>query len=226
MPQPGRQAEPRTVPDLLAGPYEAMVALQRRYNEAQARIGDDGASGDAGLQARMYRPSDAEVAGLRREQAVARDNARAASRENAWMAVPALAPVGVAGALGLAARMAPAAVEAAPLVLTKRDPYLRVGDNWATRAGRRAHAQFKAKVEAKGGGWHADRNVALEGQPQRRPDALTPARNPIHPKKRHYLELKPDTPTGRAAGRRAIEKYQTPDGNKTRVIYYKPKDFI
>lgn len=68
------------------------------------------------------------------------------------MAVPALAPVGVAGALGLAARMAPAAVEAAPLVLTKRDPYLRVGDNWATRAGRRAHAQFKAKVEAKGGG--------------------------------------------------------------------------
>lgn len=220
MPQSRPQTEPRTVPDLLAGPYQAMVELQRRYNDAQA----GGGGGYAGLQARMYRPSEAEIAGLRREQAIARDNARAASRENAWMAAPVLAPVGVAGALGVAARMAPAAVEAPPLVLTMRDPYFRAGDNWATRLGRRAHSQLKAKVKSKAGDWDSEPGIPSDTPRPLRPDVGTPRRNPLNPRKRYYLELKPDTPTGRAAGRKAIEKYQTPEGGKTRVIYYIPKD--
>lgn len=224
MPQSRPQAEPRTVPDLLAAPYQAMVELQRRYNDAQA---GGGGGGYAGLQARMYRPSEAEIARLRREQAIARDNARAASRENAWMAAPVLAPVGVAGALGVAARMAPAAVEAVPLVLTRRDPYLRVGDNWATRAGRRADRFYGAKADAKeAAGWKSQPRITREGQTALRPDIGAPARNPAKPDKRFYLELKPDTPTGRIAGRKAVKKYKEASGNKTRVIYYNPKDFM
>jgi hypothetical protein len=47
-----------------------------------------------------------------------------------------------------------------------------------------------------------------------RPDALTPNGNPI--------ELKPNTPTGRAAGKRQIKKYEAVTGKKGRVIYHDP----
>ncbi len=39
------------------------------------------------------------------------------------------------------------------------------------------------------------------------------------------MELKPNTPTGRAAAARAVKKYET-TGVKTRQIYYDPKSFI
>jgi len=105
----------------------------------------------------MYRPSDEDVAELRRQQAQFKEGERAVSRENAWMAVPALAPVaavlGVEAAGAIAARLAPAVVERLPLQLAERDPYLRVGGNWATRAGRRAHKSLEDTIESKGGGW-------------------------------------------------------------------------
>ncbi|WP_332765495.1 hypothetical protein [Phenylobacterium sp.] len=40
------------------------------------------------------------------------------------------------------------------------------------------------------------------------------------------MELKPNTPSGRAAAARAAKKYETETGNKTRSIYYDPKDFL
>jgi len=46
------------------------------------------------------------------------------------------------------------------------------------------------------------------------PDAVTPKGNPV--------ELKPDTPSGRAAGRRQMLKYERVLNKKGRVIYYKP----
>jgi hypothetical protein len=39
------------------------------------------------------------------------------------------------------------------------------------------------------------------------------------------MELKPDTPTGRKAALKAVEKYFDATGNKTRPIYYRPEDF-
>jgi hypothetical protein len=47
-----------------------------------------------------------------------------------------------------------------------------------------------------------------------RPDALTP--------KGHPLELKPNTPSGRAAGKRQMEKYEAAARAKGRVLYYDP----
>jgi hypothetical protein len=56
-----------------------------------------------------------------------------------------------------------------------------------------------------------------------RPDAGTPARNPEDPDERYYVELKPDTPSGRARGASAIKRYKAASGNRGRVVYYDPK---
>ena len=40
-----------------------------------------------------------------------------------------------------------------------------------------------------------------------------------------FLELKPATPTGRIAGRRAVKRYTKALERKTRDIYYNPKDY-
>jgi hypothetical protein len=39
------------------------------------------------------------------------------------------------------------------------------------------------------------------------------------------MELKPNTPSGRAAATRAVKKYEA-TGVKTRPIFYDPKPFI
>jgi hypothetical protein len=169
------------------------------------------------------------MAELRRQQAAFKKTEHAISRENSWLAAPALAPVaavlGVEAAGAVAARLAPAVIERAPLQLAEKDPYLRVGDNWATRAGRRAHRWLESKVEAKDG-WQYEPRIERPGQRPLKPDAGTPQRNPGNLSKRYYLELKPDTPTGRAAGARAVKRYQDASRQKARVIYYKPEDFI
>jgi hypothetical protein len=55
----------------------------------------------------------------------------------------------------------------------------------------------------------------VERGKQVRPDALTRNGNPI--------ELKPNTPSGRAAGKRQMKKYEAAsNGKKGRVIYYDP----
>jgi hypothetical protein len=174
-------------------------------------------------------PSDKELAELRRQQAALAEAIRKLDIQNSWLAIPALAPLliiaGLEGATGWAARAALPEAEQAPLDLPERDPYRRVGDNWATRKGRQAHAAFKAQVQAKDG-WDPDPAVKRPGQRPLRPDAGTPKRNPndpSNPDKRYYVELKPDTPSGRARGASAVKRYQDASGNKARVVYYDPK---
>lgn len=148
-----------------------------------------------------------------------------------WMAAPALAPV--AGALGLEAAgilgaralapLAPVAAKAAPIAFKDLERIGWKGDFWATRKGRLAHRMFKDKVDAKAGqGWRSNPAVPSDGRVLR-PDAGTPVRDPAAPDRRYYLELKPDTPTGRAAGIRALRKYGQASQNKTRIVYYDPK---
>lgn len=241
-----RGGQPRSVPDPLAGPYAGMLARQRLYNmqreaELGRRRGEDRNVAATAMPAqtrpvsplaeRMYRPSEGDVAELRRQQAEFKKTARAISRDNAWMAVPALAPAaavfGLETAGALAARLAPAAIERAPLQFVAREPYLRVGDNYATRAGRRAHAALREWVEQKSG-WDSEPSLPRPGGGILRPDVRTPARvrKPGEEPKPFQMELKPNTPTGRAAAAKAVKKYKGATGVKTRPIYYDPKPFI
>lgn len=231
-----RGDQPRSVPDALAQPYARMAVQQRAYNETlaagleQRRRGVVPATAPARtapvapLADRMYRGSDADIAELRRQQAEFRKIERAISRDNAWMAVPALAPVvavaGLEGAAYVAGGLAPAVARQAPLVLQRADPYLRVGDNWATRVG------LKERVAQKPG-WKPEPKVELGDGRILRPDVRTPPRMraPREEPQPFQMELKPNTPSGRAAGARALKKYEA-TGVKTRVIYYNPKPFI
>lgn len=236
-----RGGQPRSVPDPLAMPYATMAAKQKALNERQAadlaqrrraatRPAAGPATGFAQLADQMYRPGADDLAELRRQQAEFKKTEHAISRDNAWMAVPALAPavavLGLEAAGMLAARMAPAVIARAPFQFAKRDPHVRVGDNWATRAGRRAHKAAEEAAERKGGGWDYEPRIARQGQRPLKPDLGTPPRNPTNPEKRYYLELKPNTPTGRAAGARAVKRYGAASEQKARVIYYDPKPFI
>jgi hypothetical protein len=173
-------------------------------------------------------PSSQELAELRRQQAALAAVVNKRDIENSWFAAPALAAplvvLGLEGAAALAARGALPAIERAPLDFVEREPYLRVGDNWATRLGRRAHAAFKQQIESKAG-WESEPKLERPGKRPLRPDAGTPKRDPGNPDKRHYLELKPNTPSGRAAAARAVKRYKTVTGDKVRPVYYDPKDF-
>jgi len=174
-------------------------------------------------------PSDQELAELRRQQAAFGNTTRQIDIHNSWFAVPALAPAVVALGLGAAGEwatgeVAPAAGRAVAN-LVERDPYLRVGDNWATRAGRRAHAWLEQRAVAKPG-WDYEPDVPRPGARPLKPDLRTPPRGPADVPKRYYLELKPNTPTGRAAAARAVKKYLDATQRPVRPIYYDPKDFI
>ena len=58
-----------------------------------------------------------------------------------------------------------------------------------------------------------------------KPDVSAPARNPKFPNRRNQMELKPNTPSGRRASAKAVEKYKRLTGNKTRPLFYDPNDF-
>lgn len=239
-----RGDQPRSVPDALGQPYARMATQQRAYNAQQAAELERRRSGAgvapkpaspqraavAPMADRMYRGADADIAELRRQQAEFKKTERAISRENAWMAVPALAPVaavmGLEGAAYVAGRLAPAAVQRASLVLERADPYLRVGDNWATRAGRRAHAALREHIAQKPG-WKSEPTVELKDGRILRPDVRTPSRvrAPGKEPEPFQMELKPNTPSGRAAAARAVKKYEATKV-KTRPIFYDPKPFI
>ncbi|MDI1427912.1 hypothetical protein [Polyangium sorediatum] len=90
----------------------------------------------------------------------------------------------------------------------------RGGETPATKRGREAHEEFKKKVKEKvDEGWRPNPSIKKDGK-ELRPDALTPNGNPI--------ELKPNTPTGKAAGKRQMKKYEEAYERKGRVIYYEP----
>lgn len=178
------------------------------------------------LQGYVGSPDD--LAELRRQQAEFAVVEGVIGRKNAWMAVPALAPaavvLGLEGAAAIAARLAGTPVKQTPFQFTERDPYLRVGDNSATRAGRRAHKQLEDRLVPKNG-WDYEPSKQVNGRLMK-PDVGTPPRNPADTDKRYYLELKPNTPSGRRAAARAVRRYQEGLGQKVRAIYYDPKDFL
>lgn len=174
-------------------------------------------------------PSDQELAELRRQQAAFGDTTRKIDLQNSWFAAPVLAAplavMGLEGAAAWAARSALPEAEQAALQFVERDPYLRVGDNWATRAGRRAHAALKERLAQKLG-WEYEPKLPREGQRPLKPDMGTPKRDPIDPTKRKYIEYKPDSPSGRAAGARALQKYRDVTRDPVRLLFYNLKDFI
>jgi hypothetical protein len=174
-------------------------------------------------------PSGQELAELRRRQAAFANAARQIDVHNSWFALPALTPPLAAlglGALGewASGEVAPEAGQALANFIEK-DPYLRVGDNGATRAGRRAHAALKERLIQKPG-WKYEPRIEEPGDPPLKPDVGAPQRNPLDPRSRRLMELKPDTPTGRAAAARAVKRYLDATGRKVRPIFYKLEDFI
>ncbi|MDP3854503.1 hypothetical protein [Phenylobacterium sp.] len=142
------------------------------------------------------------------------------------MAVPALAPaaviMGVEGVGAMAARLAGPQLKRLPLELIEREPFRRVGDNWATRAGRRAHEALRDRLKEKPG-WEYEPKSTTS---RLKPDVGAPLRSPAAPGKRFQMEYKPDTPSGRIAGARGARKYENETGNKTRAIYYNPKPYL
>jgi hypothetical protein len=168
-----------------------------------------------------------DLSDLRREQAEFERKRREISRENSWMAVPALAPAaavfGLEATAAIAARVAPQVIPRAPLVLTKRDPYLRVGDHHAARVGRRVDKYYKDMARAKDG-WKPDPTLKLEGKTLK-PDLAAPART-SDPAVRRYIEIKPNTPSGRAAAARQIKKYKEASRQNVRALFYDPKKFM
>lgn len=203
-------------------------ALRRWYLRTPDEVREERQAAEGVRYGSLYAPVPDDLATLRRQQAEFEQKRQEISKQNSWMAVPALAPaaaiVGLEAAAAMAARIAPSMIARGPLVLTERMPALRGGDNWATRAGRRAHQALKTRVDTKSG-WQAERSVRTE-KGVLRPDVSAPARNPAKPDARYQMELKPDTASGRRAGAKAAERYTNETGNKTRPIYYNPKDFM
>lgn len=57
------------------------------------------------------------------------------------------------------------------------------------------------------------------------PDAQTPPRLRGDKEANYFLDLKPNTKTGRAAGARKKADYEARAQTKTRVVYYNPDDY-
>ena len=174
-------------------------------------------------------PTDGELADLRRKQAAFGDVTRKIDLQNAWFAAPVLAASALPFLPEVAARwvVGEGAPEAGRAItnFVERDRYLRAGENYATRAGRRAHAWLEDRLATKPG-WDYEPDVVRPDARPLKPDVGTPQRNPADLDQRYYLELKPNTPTGRAAAARAVKRYMDATNQKVRAIFYDPKDFM
>jgi hypothetical protein len=89
----------------------------------------------------------------------------------------------------------------------------RGGESVAAAKGRQAHKDLAEKVTQKEGWQSEPRLIGADGKVYK-PDVVTPSG--------HILELKPNTPSGRAAGERQIKKYEEQLGMRGKVIYYEP----
>lgn len=93
----------------------------------------------------------------------------------------------------------------------------RGGENAAAAAGRAAHKVLAAKVAAKPGWRSEPRMVGADGKVYK-PDVVTP--------NGRILELKPNTPSGVAAGARQTANYEQQLGMPARAIYYEPPKYF
>jgi hypothetical protein len=203
-------------------------ALRRWYLRTSEEVQKERQAADSVRYGSLYAPPPDDLAELRHQQAEFEQKRREISKENSWMAVPALAPaaavLGLEAAAAIAARLVPQAVPRGPLVLTERMPHLRVGHNWATRAGQRADKFYKDMARGKEG-WQPEPRVAGPNGTTLKPDVGAPRRTP-DPAVRKYIEVKPDTPSGRAAAARQVKKYEEATGQKVRALFYDPKRFM
>ena len=178
---------------------------------------------------KSYVPSATKIAANQREQEEIAAARRDFDRRNGWLPAIAVAPfaAGLAldAGLALVSRIATRPVKPPPLIFPEPAPPIRGGDTAAARAGRTAHANLRERVEAKPGWEYEPRYNSKDGR-LLKPDVGTPARNPANPKRRYILELKPNTESGRDAARSAVKRYKEGTENKTRAIFYDPKDFM
>ncbi|MES4993822.1 RHS repeat-associated core domain-containing protein [Agrobacterium radiobacter] len=87
----------------------------------------------------------------------------------------------------------------------------RGGESTSAAAGRQAHKNLADRVSQKPG-WQSEPRMLGKDGKIHKPDVVTP--------RGRILELKPNTPSGRAAGARQVERYEQQLGQKGRVIYY------
>jgi hypothetical protein len=92
-------------------------------------------------------------------------------------------------------------------------PVVRGGESSAAAIGRQAHNDLAARVLQKPGWQSEPRLLGADGKFYK-PDIVTP--------NGRILELKPNTPSGRAAGARQVSNYEKQLGMPGRVIYYDP----
>ena len=92
----------------------------------------------------------------------------------------------------------------------------RGGESDAAKEGREKHAAFREKVKSKPG-WQSEPSLIDPATGKTvKPDAVTPSGRPV--------ELKPNTKSGKAAGKTQLKAYQRATGKKGRVVYHKKKD--
>ncbi len=84
------------------------------------------------------------------------------------------------------------------------------GESAAAARGRAAHKEFAEQVKAKPG-WQSEQRIPGT---KLRPDAIDPKGRPV--------ELKPNTPSGRARSARHIQVYKDATDTNGRVTYYDP----
>jgi RHS repeat-associated protein len=89
----------------------------------------------------------------------------------------------------------------------------RGGESTAAAAGRQAHGELAVRVLQKPLWRSEPRLLGADGKFYK-PDVVTP--------RGRILELKPNTPSGRAAGARQIRNYEEQLGMPGRIIYYDP----
>jgi hypothetical protein len=89
----------------------------------------------------------------------------------------------------------------------------RGGETPAAARGRQAHQDLREQILKKPG-WKSEPKLLGADGKSYKPDVVTPSGR--------FMELKPNTPSGRAQGARQVRIYTKQLGMKGRVIYYDP----
>jgi hypothetical protein len=168
--------------------------------------------------------TEAEHAQVRAQQAEQHRREEEADKQNRWMLIPVFAPdLAILGAEGVGAYIARKAAQRLAKIPVHVDIAPKNGNTYRAILGKRAHADFRAKVRAKADQkWIADGPVETENG-YVVPDAQTPPRSSA-PDGR-LIDLKPNTARGRAAGAKKKAFYEDQTERPTRIVYYDPNKY-
>jgi hypothetical protein len=98
----------------------------------------------------------------------------------------------------------------------------RGGNTIPAQGGMRAHKDFARGVDAKGRGWRPEQTLITQDGKRVRIDALAPLRAG---KGKKGVHLKPDSPSGRRAGEKEVQRYKDELDMRTRTILYDPAKY-